>query len=657
MQLKQLPLTILLCFCAMGMAWAQHNPLATEYYQAGESALLQKDYKKALRRFQQAVELQPELMAAERGIGLCYEMLKEYPTALTHYLKIVETAPKFSRALYYQIGEIYFKLGLYNKAIAYFDQFRRMQLMEDISFTVNGEKERVLEDQFLDKLEGNIRACQISMDTSKFNQNVRIANLGSGINGRSDDYFPFLSNNQELLFFTRRRNMESDENLFFSTSQNGYWHEARPVNNLLNSNFNEGMSTLVRNGRHMYFTACNRPEVRGPCDIWEADLEKEEIKRVAALQGNPNTDQWESQAAISCDGSTLFFASNRPEGQGGTDIWTSNKLPGGEWSNPVNLGPQINTPLDEEAPFISNDGTALYFSSTGHLGIGDQDIFVSFKDQHGNWTTPMNLGPKINTPHRELGFYLSADGKTGYFASDRPGGWGGMDIYRVELYEELYSQPITYTEFQVRNSRTAEPIATRVVFGDDRQPLHTDSSGRFFLCLPANSHIRIKIDAPEFHPFNSEFPIPEWDNRQFYALELLLLPIHIPFIPEEKIAPPDTIAPPPRIRTLQRYQVTVYFQFDSDELELNELEKLQDFAASLAGKETQHVDINGYADDIGEDGYNLKLSEKRAKKIALFLMQKGFPISRIAMKGNGEIHDGQAKSQNRRVELKITTLE
>ncbi len=657
MQLKQLPLAILLCFSVMGMALAQHNPLATEYYQAGESALLQKDYKKALRRFQQAAALQPELMAAERGIGLCYEMLKEYPAALTHYLKIVETAPKFSRALYYQIGEIYFKLGLYNKAIAYFDQFRRMQLMEDISFTVNGEKERVLEDQFLDKLEGNIRACQISMDTSKFNQNVRIANLGSGINNRSDDYFPFLSNNQELLFFTRRRNMESDENLFFSTSQNGYWHEARPVNNLLNSNFNEGMSTLVRNGRHMYFTACNRPEVRGPCDIWEADLEKEEIKRVAALQGNPNTDQWESQAAISCDGSMLFFASNRPEGQGGTDIWTSNKLPGGEWSNPVNLGPQINTPLDEEAPFISNDGTALYFSSTGHLGIGDQDIFVSFKDQHGNWTTPMNLGPKINTPHRELGFYLSADGKTGYFASDRPGGWGGMDIYRVELYEELYSQPITYTEFQVRNSRTGKPVDTRVAFGDGRQPVQTDSSGRFFLCLPANSNIRIKIDAPEFHPFNSEFLIPEWDNRQFYALELLLLPIHIPFIPEEKTAPPDTIAPPPRIRTLQRYQVTVYFQFDSDELELNELEKLQDFAASLAGKETQHVDINGYADDIGEDGYNLKLSERRAKKIALFLMQKGFPVNRIAMKGNGEIHDGQLKSQNRRVELKITTLE
>lgn len=232
-----------------------------------------------------------------------------------------------------------------------------------------------------------------------------------------------------------------------------------------------------------------------------------------------------------------------------------------------------------------------------------------------------------------------------------------MDIYRVELYEELYSQPITYTEFQVRNSRTGKPVDTRVAFGDGRQPVQTDSSGRFFLCLPANSNIRIKIDAPEFHPFNSEFLIPEWDNRQFYALELLLLPIHIPFIPEEKTAPPDTIAPPPRIRTLQRYQVTVYFQFDSDELELNELEKLQDFAASLAGKETQHVDINGYADDIGEDGYNLKLSERRAKKIALFLMQKGFPVNRIAMKGNGEIHDGQLKSQNRRVELKITTLE
>ncbi|MBK8653060.1 MAG: tetratricopeptide repeat protein [Haliscomenobacter sp.] len=219
--MKQVPLAMLLWFCTATLVFAQHNPLATEYYQTGESALLQKDYKKALRRFQQAAALQPDLMAAERGIGLCYELLKDYPAALTHYLKIVETAPKFSpRPLLPDWGNLFqawsvqqsrclFRPVPANAAHGGYFLYRQWGKGTRSGRPVSGKAGR------------NIRACQISMDTSKFNQNVRIANLGSGINSRSDDYFPFLSNNQELLFFTRRRNMESDENLFSARLRTG----------------------------------------------------------------------------------------------------------------------------------------------------------------------------------------------------------------------------------------------------------------------------------------------------------------------------------------------------------------------------------------------------------------------------------------------------
>ena len=189
-------LTIVCAVAVLMIGKAQPNPLAMEYLQAGEISLLEKNYKKALRQFKTALSLQDTLMAAERGMGLCYEMLKDYPNALQHYLKIIEISPRFSRALYYQIGEVYFKLSLPARALAFFEQFRRFQLLEDLDFTVNGEKERMLEDTFLEKYEASIRACQISMDTARFRQNIQVTNLGGNINTRFDEYFPFLSNNQ-----------------------------------------------------------------------------------------------------------------------------------------------------------------------------------------------------------------------------------------------------------------------------------------------------------------------------------------------------------------------------------------------------------------------------------------------------------------------------
>lgn len=638
---------------------AQPNLLATEYYHQGELALLENDFKKALRRFRMAADLQPDLVAAQRGMGLCYEIMKDYRSALTHYLKVIELAPRFSRAMYYQIGDLYFKLGLHSRALAFFDQFRRLQLLDELSFTVNGEKERLLEDQFLTKLSGNMRACQISMDTARFKQEVALFNLGPVINSRSDEYFPFLSNDQSLIYFTRRR-PGADENLLIARSNGNGWQNPAPLSNILNSPLNEGMSTLVRDGRRMYFTACNREAVLGPCDIWEAELERDEVKKVSPMNGNPNSDQWESQAAISCDGSTLYFASNRPGGRGGTDIWFSKRQNNGSWSEPQNMGPQINTAQDEEAPFISNDENALYFSSTGHLGMGDQDIFVSFRDAEKKWGEPTNLGPKINTPHRELGFFLSADGKTGYFASDRPNGFGGMDIYRVELGEELFSEPITFSEFLIRDSIENTPVQATASLRNGRL-VESDGQGRFFLCLYANDTLEINIQAQGFHPYIRQIPVPEWDNKQFFTTYLLLQPIRTP-------TPPPPPRPEPELKgdsatfsggfkSLQRYQLTLYFQFDSDELELGENDKFIAFVGQIAGKELMRVEINGFADDIGEESYNLGLSEKRAKRIALLLLGKGFPINRIAMKGNGELRDGSEKSKNRKVEIKVTILE
>jgi outer membrane protein OmpA-like peptidoglycan-associated protein len=354
----------------------------------------------------------------------------------------------------------------------------------------------------------------------------------------------------------------------------------------------------------------------------------------------------------------LYFASNRPGGLGGTDIWVSVKQKDGTWSNPSNLGAPINTDKDEESPFISNDGNRLFFSSTGHIGFGGQDIFMSSFDKYRGWSNAFNLGPKINSPFEDLGFVLTADGLSGYFASDRPGGFGGMDIYKVNLQSQLRGDLITYVYGSIKDSLTGKPV-TGTINSTSFPLVQVDNQGRFFLCVPANTSLPLVITHPGYHSQTIIKDIPEWNNKKFYPLKILLVPIQVPIPEVVKPEPMDT-APPlssNRFKELKRYYHSLYFQFDSDILEMGEKEKLESYIAGIPTKFIQRVEINGYADDVGDFKYNLDLSEKRAKVVSLLLLEKGVEISRISLKGHGEIKDDRPKPLNRKVEIKITTLE
>jgi len=632
---------------------------AVSLYRKGEDALLKNKYKTAIQYFKLAVKLQPDLVAAERGIGLGYEGLNNWYEARQIYASIIEKAPQFSRLLYYQIGELYYKEGNYGRAISYFEQFERLQGLPLVQFTVNGEKEEILEKEILGKLPLTFQACRLALDSTHLATQSNIVNLGSNINTNADEYFPFITNDQFILLYTKRKNENKDEDLFIAIkNENDQWGNGNPFDNQINTAYNEGMSTLVRDGRTLYFTACNRPEIKGPCDIWTGQVENGQVREVKAILDHPNSESWESQACISCDGRVLYFASNRPGGLGGTDIWVSVKQKDGYWSSPTNLGAPINTDKDEESPFISNDGNRLFFSSTGHMGFGGQDIFMSTFDKYRGWSNAFNLGSKINSPFEELGFVLTADGLSGFFASDRPGGFGGMDIYKVNLQSQLRGDLITYVFGSIRDSLTGKPIKANI--NSASFPLvQVDNQGRFFLCVPANTNLPLTISHPGYHSLNLVKEIPEWNNRKFYGLKILLIPIHIPIPEIVKPEPIDTTPPlsSNRFKELKRYYHSLYFQFDSDILEINEKEKLAAYIEGIPTKSVQRVEINGYADDVGDFKYNLELSEKRAKVVSLLLLEKGVEISRISLKGHGEIKDDRPKPLNRKVEIKITTLE
>ncbi len=616
----------------------------------GEVAMLNGNFDEALRHFKKVLKKYPDFAPARRSIGACYELKGEYKEAAENYRYALDHNSRFSRALYYEVGNIYYKTGDYKMAEDFFKEFELLKGLDHKQFTYNGMEEQKIEAEYYEKLPASLRACHIALDSIQFLNISSVSNLGNSINSKSDEYFPFLTNDGNTIFYTSRKDEHADEDLFTSICQNNEWKNGGKAGNF-NTSDNEGMTSLVRDGRRLFFTACGRPAVEGTCDIWEGNLGDGYIFDLRPLAGAANSNKWESQASASCDGSMLFFASNREGGLGGTDIWMSKKNAENRWGEPVNLGPNVNTPGDEEAPFITNDGQVLYFSSTGHLGMGEQDIFMSRTQANGEWGFAINLGPPVNSAFRELGFFLSADGKLGYFASNRSGGFGGMDIYRFEVPQALYSEPITYVEGWVQDSITRVPVNTTVYF-KDRPAIKTDDDGRFFLCIKAGESLDIEIRNRDYHPYKHFRQIPQWDNKAFYKMDLLLDPLFKLPAYQGNLATGGDVLTAKGVGVETRH--TILFEFDGAELKVEEEKDLDNFFRNtIKGKEVLNVEIIGFADDVGSDSYNLVLSEKRAKAVGVHLKEKGVRVDKIYIEGRGERDGGKPKWENRKVEVVV----
>jgi hypothetical protein len=622
---------------------ADPSPKARELLEKGQLALLENKYERARRHFQRALDIAPGYPAAQRYLIAADELLGNTLEAAANAEELLSRHPNFSRVLYFQTGMLQFRNGNYDRALELFTLFKELQDQPIANFGILGETEQETEEKFLTQVDEQMLSCRIAREASKFSRVSSVENLGPGVNTAADEYFPCVSNDQTWMFYTSRRNRFSDEDLYISYYA-GEWMEGLPLPASFLSSHNEGMSTLVRSGRRMYFTACGRTAVKGTCDIWEASVEESSPKKPLPLAGDLNSEAWDSQASVSCDGTIMFFASNREGGLGGTDIWMSRMLADGDWSAPENLGPPINTPGDEEAPFITNDGKSLFFSSTGHDGLGEQDIFLSRIDSAGRWSAPFNLGPPINSSFRELGFFLTADGKTGYFASDRSGGYGGMDIYRFQLPELLAGRPIAFVEGQILDSISWNPVPA-TLFLDSGEKIRAGEDGRFFLCLPVDDFLSFAIIEPGYAVYDRDIRIPVWENRKSYPLSIFLQPTQ--FIETTEAGVLTFSGPPGR-----QVSHAVYFAFDKAELQEESTRLLEEFLAKLPeSAQIAEVEIIGYSDQVGSEKYNLILSENRAKSVALFLKDKGMQVDRLYIAGSGAMMSSIPESEKRRVDI------
>lgn len=395
------------------------------------------DYRGALQIFREVLITDPSHPKAHFRIAQCHYALKAYDLALKYVARAEELDPEVDDELYYVYAQANHRLGMLDEAIEYFTKFKE---------TLDEKKW----DEY--ELDFQIAQCEFAKACLADTATVTIALLPGEANSRFDDKAPlFYGQNGDTLFITSRRSdgggardEGSDfgyfENIFMSVknTETGEWGRAEMVEGKLNTDGHTAGTCFSPDGEYMYLTL-NILGATGSSDIWWSKVsnsgkwgkpkpvtDKFSVKRV-------NSSYYESSASVTGDGETMYFVSERPDGQGQADIYKATRVGARDWSEPVNLGPVVNSFGDENTVWVTADEQYLFFCSNGHMGMGGYDIFRC-TNNNGTWSEPVNLGAPINSVNDEAYFTIGPDGM-GYFCTMKTDGLGERDIYTIDLTE------------------------------------------------------------------------------------------------------------------------------------------------------------------------------------------------------------------------------
>lgn len=470
-----------------------------------------------------------------------------------------------------------------------------------------------------------------------------IDRLPQAINQFQLQYFPVLTIDENTIIYTKRNSNHpsADEDLVISTRINGEWIPAQSISSMINTPYNEGACSISADGNTLIFTACEGRDSYGSCDLYITYRQGNRWSVPDNLGASVNSRYWDSQPSLSADGRTLFFASNRPGGQGNRDLWMTS-FNGTEWKSPVNLGTGINTPVDETTPFIHSNGSTLFFSSQGHPGLGGYDLFVTERKANV-WAPPQNLGYPINTHHDELSLFINATGRTGYFAKEKSLAGSVTESVIVQFsipYDTLVRAKAWYVTGKVLDADSGRPVGARFKMTDlndssDVYLVRSDSlTGNYFLALTEDKEYGVFISKKGYL----------FEDLRFRARENTILQPDTINILLRRIKPGAEII-----------LENIYFEFDKYTLSDKSLTELEEIVQFLKETPGFTFEIQGHTDNIGDAGYNLQLSRNRARTVYEYLMKRGVSEKRMAYKGYGAAvplvpNDTQAgRDVNRRI--------
>lgn len=474
-------------------------------------------------------------------------------------------------------------------------------------------------------------------------------NLGDSINTKTmDEYSPSVSLDNMVLVYNRNvaDGNKHQEDFYISYLKDGVWSESKDAGAPLNTPNNEGAQKLSADGNLLYFTICNAQGGYGSCDLYVARRVGEQWGNIKNIGFPISLPTWESQPSISADGKELYFASNRPGTLGSRDIFVSRKGPDGKWGIPENLGDNINTEFDEGYPFIHPDNKTLYFCSDGWPGMGGIDIYVSKRDEKGNWSKPVNLGYPINTKGDNTGLIVSADGKTAYYAST-PEGRSDLDLYKFDMPQNVRPAPVTYVKGVIRSKSDNKPIQAQIELIDVATSktiatLQSGADGVFFHSLPTGFNYAFNVSKPGYLFYSENFElVNEASADNPFNLNIML----------EPVSTGSAVV----LRN-------IFFDVNAATLKPESKAEIEKLVQFLKSNPTAKIEIGGHTDNTGTAQANQILSEARAKTLYDALLQNGIDASRLTYKGYGAtkpIADNASdigRAQNRRTEVRITSM-
>lgn len=588
---------------------AEKKPL--KFYNKAKVAEKSGDIEKAKELYREASQRDIRFIDAYIKLGDLYIDQDNYPAAIQAYESAYTLDSNYLDRLPYALGYMYYELGHFAEAVPY--------LQRALAFAKTESRKTSTEDL--------LARAQFAAEAVKNPVPFDPVKLPPSINSPASEYLPsFTANGRQLVYTVRRR---GQEDLFFSEKKNGKWQPGQPIIGV-NSNGNEGAQTMTTDGRMLVFTACDRRDGLGSCDLYVSYKQDDYWSRPINLGRQINSAYWDAQPALSANGRYLFFASTR-NGKNKSDLFVAFNLGNGRWSEPQNLGPVVNTTGDEKGPFFHPDGRTLYFVSDGHLGLGRSDLFKTTLLGDGKWSEPKNLGYPINTNGEESTLIVSLNGKTGYFASNRENPKVPYtDIYSFELYEEARPRPVTYLEATVVDARTQEPLIAKVeLYNPDNAAIlyteKTDKQGQILTSLAAGNRYGLNIEKENYLFYSENFDLLEAASLdQPFQLYIELQPIQPVTLNKEGEEPKPVV-----LRN-------IFFTTGSAELLPASTQELHKLYQLLADNPGMKIRIDGHTDDVGQAEDNLILSENRAKAVYDFLIEQGITADRLSYKGFGE---------------------
>lgn len=612
---------------------------ALKSYTEGKRAYDFVQYELAEQKLRDAIKIDPEFLEAHLILAELYKDKKKYDSSIKSYLKVFEIDSLFFKPAIFSLAEVYFLNGEYGEALKYFNSFLNKSPVSDKLIQRAGK--------YLDD-------CNFALEAVKNPVPFHPRSLGDSINTDYDEYWPSISVDDKLLIFTRQTSQSAkslsgiryQEDFYYSSRPDSVWLKARNIGTPLNTADNEGALSLSAGGQSMYFTACNRPDGLGGCDIYYSSRTDKGWLQGSNIGAPLNSASWESQPSLSSDGRSLYFVSNRKGGFGGMDLWVSYYTDSGSWSEPVNLGRDINTAGDEMSPYIHFDGKTLYFSSNGRPSMGGFDIFMANKISDTIWTGIRNLGYPINTQTDEIGLIINSSGNTAYFSSAiKPG--SGRDLYSFDLPEELRPNPVSYFKGTVLDAKTRRRLqatyelvnlkTNEVVLSSS-----TNGKGEFLICLSAGENYGLNVDLDAYLFYSENF----WLESNHSAAE--------PFLKTIELS---------RVKVGEAMNLyNILFETDSWEIKEASLAELHRLKNKLLANPKVIIEIGGHTDATGSVEYNDILSKKRADAVGAFLISEGVSESRIRSKGFGKsrpVSDNnteEGRRKNRRTEILIVDI-